>query len=499
MAGTGRMGSRFNELNLPRGIFVDTNFDLYIADCENHRIQLYEFRLGQTTGMPVAGSGTINPTISLLSPNAVVVDAYKYLFILDGGNNRVVGSGPDGFRCLVGCRGGGMESHQLSIPFSFSFDRLGNIFVSDQFNHRIQKFLFLEKSCGKQNAVRYPNGQSRINKWIAENNTFVTVIDVRSTCDSLFIDSNDTLYCGVSGGAEVVKKWLYADDMKLIRVAGTGEWGSNLNQIQTASRIFVDTNFDLYIADCENNRIHLFQLGQSNGTIVAGRESETPTINLYCPSAVLLDAQKYLFIADALNNRIVGSGPDGFRCLVGCRGKGTQPHQFDYPNDLSFDTSGNIFIVDDNNHRVQKFSFLQNSCVYGSLSLKVVFQSSLTKTNQVYFRDCTEPNFHYESIQVNVIENGYYIFRTYSALDTYGYIYEKIFNALDPLENVLKADDQSGSANQFRLDISLQANKTYILVVTTFSPSETGSFDIAISGTNTVTLKKLSEYIILCY
>jgi len=53
------------------------------------------------------------------------------------------------FQCLVGCHGEGSESNRLSEPFSFSFDRSRNLFVVDQINHRIQKFEYLEKSCGK--------------------------------------------------------------------------------------------------------------------------------------------------------------------------------------------------------------------------------------------------------------------------------------------------------------------------------------------------------------
>ena len=83
--------------------------------------------------------------------------------------------------------------------------------------------------------------------------------------------------------------------------------------------IFVDINFDLYVADCSNSRVQLFQLGQSNALTVAG--SAAPgTITLNCPTAIVLDADKYLFIADYNNHRIVGSGPNGFQCVVGCSG-----------------------------------------------------------------------------------------------------------------------------------------------------------------------------------
>jgi hypothetical protein len=123
------------------------NLDLYVADSGNDRVQL--FRSGESNGITVAGSRSPNPTINLNGPTAIVLDAEKYLFILDRNNHRIVGSGLNGFRCLVGCYGMGSESNQFSNPSSFSFDRSGNIFVFDIGNRRIQKFMYSDTCFGK--------------------------------------------------------------------------------------------------------------------------------------------------------------------------------------------------------------------------------------------------------------------------------------------------------------------------------------------------------------
>jgi hypothetical protein len=148
VAGTGITGSDTNMLNEPHGIFVDINFDLYVTDSYNHRIQL--FSSGQSNGITVAGSGSSTTTIALNYPIGVVLDADKYLFIVDINNHRIVGSGPNGFRCLVGCSGSsGSASNQLNHPATLSFDSFGNVFVTDQYNDRIQKFVLSSNSCGK--------------------------------------------------------------------------------------------------------------------------------------------------------------------------------------------------------------------------------------------------------------------------------------------------------------------------------------------------------------
>jgi len=147
VAGTGCLGSTPDMLNSPHGIFVSTNFDLYVSDCGNNRVQL--FPSGQLNGMTVA----LNPTITLNCPNGIILDADNYLFIVDSGNHRILGSGPNGFRCLVGCFGSGPASNQLASPQSMAFDSCGNIFVTDHANSRIQKFLLSTSLCGKYKSM----------------------------------------------------------------------------------------------------------------------------------------------------------------------------------------------------------------------------------------------------------------------------------------------------------------------------------------------------------
>ena len=146
VAGLSCAGSATDMLRYPHGIFVMVNFDLYVADSGNDRIQL--FRSGETTARTVVGNGT-SGTINLNWPTVVVLDADGYLFIVDHGNHRIIGSGPGGYRCVGGCSGSrGAASNQLSNPVALSFDSYGNLFALDRDNRRIQKFLVSNNSCG---------------------------------------------------------------------------------------------------------------------------------------------------------------------------------------------------------------------------------------------------------------------------------------------------------------------------------------------------------------
>ncbi|CAF4176744.1 unnamed protein product, partial [Adineta steineri] len=440
-AGTGCAGATSNTLHDPRGIFVDTDLNLYVADFTNDRVQ--KFLSKQANGITIAGTGATG-TISLNGPNGIVLDADGYVFIADYYNNRIVGSGPNGFRCLLGCSSiAGSTSNQLNLPTSLSFDSYGNMFVADSSNHRIQKFILINTTSDliinqpsfcpsttwytnaitvanvttvgvqpyglfismsntlyvaniQNNSVQIwlegsvnpdktisgglyqprsvfvaplgdmyiDNGASngRVDQWFVNANSSVLFMTVSNFCGSIFIDIENALYCSVSNNHQVVKKWLNDNMTASAIVAGTGTAGSAANMLNLPYGVFVNVDINLYVADCSNNRVQLFPLGQSNGITIVGSGAPS-TISLNCPNGITLDANGYLFIVDQNNQRVVGSGPYGFRCIFGCPGvTGSASNQFYYPRSLSFDSYGNLFIVDQYNSRIQKFIVASNSC-----------------------------------------------------------------------------------------------------------------------------------------
>ena len=69
--------------------------------------------------------------------------------------------------------------------------------------------------------------------------------------------------------------------------------------------------------------------------------------------------RRYAYIADQINNRIVRWTDNyalGGTCIVGCTNTtGTAATQLKSPRDLKFDASGNLYVSDQGNNRVQKF------------------------------------------------------------------------------------------------------------------------------------------------
>ena len=152
IAGTGCPGPVSNMLDHPHGIFVDENLNLFVADTDNNRIQCFNFK--QVHAITVAGFGA-DVLVILNKPTDIALDDDDSLFILGSGNHRIIRSILNRFECIFGCSGSISElsssSTKLNHPETIAFDSDGNIFVTDVGNHRIQKIILTQNSCGTYN------------------------------------------------------------------------------------------------------------------------------------------------------------------------------------------------------------------------------------------------------------------------------------------------------------------------------------------------------------
>ena len=265
-------------------------------------------------------------------PYGIFVNANNTLYVASRTNSRVLMwlEGSNNWTKTI--------SSSLLYPYALFVTTTGDIYVDNGYiNGRVDKF--------RSNTT----------------NTSVLVMSVGSACFGLFVDISNSLYCSMYSLHQVVVKPLNSGTDALTVVAGTGCAGSASNMLNNPHGIFVNTNFDLYVADCINNRIQHFESEQLTGTTVAG-SGATGTITLSCPTGVVLDADNYLFIVDSNNHRIIGSGPNGFRIIVGYFGPGSTLNRLNSPQSMAFDSHGNMFITDQNNNRVQKFVLSTNSC-----------------------------------------------------------------------------------------------------------------------------------------
>src|SRR5438552_723994 len=141
-------------LNQPRGVALDASGNLYIADQFNHRIRKVDGGAGIITTVAgngsyaFAGDGGAATGASLNQPRGVALDASGNLYIADQSNLRirkvdaasgiittVAGNGSPAFAG----DGGAATSASLNEPSGVALDASGNLYIADQFNHRIRK------------------------------------------------------------------------------------------------------------------------------------------------------------------------------------------------------------------------------------------------------------------------------------------------------------------------------------------------------------------------
>ncbi|CAF1467928.1 unnamed protein product [Adineta steineri] len=282
IAGGNGLGNQLNQLNGPRGIFIDDNQTIYIADDGNNRI--VEWKLNATNGRIVAGGNQEeNRNNQLNNPTDVIIDKESNsLIICDHENNRVMQWSRQNDQDV-----------QIIIEnidcFGLAMDKNGYLYVSDLTRNEVTRRKIGEKK-----------------------ETVVTDEDERGTKHNqvsspsfIFVDDDLSLYVSDRDNNRVMK-WL-KNTKKGIVVAGggSGRGTDSLTKLFFPAGIVVDQFGQIYVADSSNHRVMRWQQGAKEGTIVAGGHGNGNLPNqLSYPTGLSFDRQGNLYVADHGNNRI---------------------------------------------------------------------------------------------------------------------------------------------------------------------------------------------------
>jgi DNA-binding beta-propeller fold protein YncE len=128
-------GSGVGELKCPTGVAVDGAGKVFVADCDNHRIQVFDAKGEVVRVFGREGSGTGE----LKRPAGVAVDGAGNVFVADCLNDRIQVFDAKGEVVRVfGREGCGVG--ELKKPTGVAVDGAGKVFVADNYNHHIQVF-----------------------------------------------------------------------------------------------------------------------------------------------------------------------------------------------------------------------------------------------------------------------------------------------------------------------------------------------------------------------
>ena len=388
VAGTGFMGSTPSQLRLPSRIFIDDELSIYIADTYNHRIQKWAY--GACSGITVAGNGIQgNSTSQLFRPSDVVVDVNGFMFICDRYNHRILRwrVGAPAGECIAGCSGTlGTRADQLYRPFALAFDSTGLLYVSDATNNRIQRFSLFSTSSeystcrdalvdevhiliAKHHPCLAQLAPSPTARWTQFPVTVAgsPMAASGNGSSTLYLNQgirmvdNNTLYIADKGNHRIVI--IQPNSTNATAIIGSGP-GTASNQFREPTDLFV-TNASIYVLDALNYRVQMWPRDGSNATTVAGitgsvgNSSSTTTFGY--SYGIYVDNAGFLYVSDQPNHRVLRfspgstSGASGV-VVAGTGTFGSGPSQLNAPTRIFVDETRSIFITDSANHRIQRWA-----------------------------------------------------------------------------------------------------------------------------------------------
>ncbi|CAF1390806.1 unnamed protein product [Adineta steineri] len=278
VAGGNGEGQKLNQLDKPRGIFVDKNKNIFIADCSNHRI--VEWKRDAEEGQIIAGgNGEGHRMDQLNRPTDVIVDQQNHsIIIADRGNRRVIQWLNQKQQILID----NIDCGRLAM------DKHGYLYVSNWKNDEVRRWKMGEYNEG----IVVAGGNGRGNQLNQLNlPTFI------------FVDEDQSIYVTDLNNHRVMK-WRKDAEEGTIVVGGNGQ-GQNLNQLYYPEGLFIDDLGQIYVADSRNNRIMRWCEGKEEGEIVVGENDGGNQANQFNgPSGLSFDDEGNLYVVDFNNRRV---------------------------------------------------------------------------------------------------------------------------------------------------------------------------------------------------
>jgi uncharacterized repeat protein (TIGR01451 family) len=390
-------------LDLPEGLALDSSGNLFIADVNNNRIRRVD---AQTQVMStVAGSGLpFFPAYSgdhgpaagagLNFPRGVAVDANGNVFIADTGNQVVrmvdntaqhiittyAGNGKQGTTGAANGDGGAATSAQLSNPHAVALDSAGNLYIADTNDGVVRKV----DNTAAHIITTYAGSPGTVNT-NGGNGGPATQAGL-SVPNGVFVDATGNLFIADTGNMAVRKVDTTSSHI-ITAVAGNntgcfdpstgcGNGGSALNaalnqptsvSVDTAGNVIITDNGTQTVRIVSGGNISVFAGGASGGD---GKAATSAILGL--ANVVDVDASGNLFILEQFGERvrevdattqtintIAGTGARGGQGFFGTTNTAPGPAlkaTLITPFAMTMDSAGNIYVADARGLVIRKIS-----------------------------------------------------------------------------------------------------------------------------------------------
>ena len=349
-----------------RGVAVDAEGNVYIANTPNH--QILELDTNTAEIIVFAGTGNIGDggpatNARLLHPTGLTLDSDSNVYITDTLNNRVrkvdihgiittiAGTGEEG----DGGDGGPATSAQLHAPGGIAVDTHGNLYISDRGNHKIRKI----DASGIITTFAGTGDRGDVDKDGDVGDGGPATSAQLFFPDGIAVHPDGSLYIADSYNNRIRK----VDRGGIITtIAGLGvrsfsgdDGPATEAHLGRPSGLEIDGEGNIYISDLyDRNRIRKIDTAGIITTIAQTASAGLLTVGM--------DGSVY--ITESPVGRVLKLDPSGVLSIIagtaepgygGDDGPATSA-QLDGPSGIEVDADGNIYVADTKNNRVRKLT-----------------------------------------------------------------------------------------------------------------------------------------------
>jgi tripartite motif-containing protein 71 len=296
----GQIGTGPGQFRLPDGLAVDTGGSVWVADRDNNRIQKFSWQGKVEPFPPFERTHLTSAPGHFNLPYGVAVNGLGELYVADTHNHRIQWFTPQG-KLIKTWGGHGKAPGQFDTPRGLTVDVFGNVWVADHTNQRVQKF------------------------------------------------SYDGKLLGVFGAN-----------------GGDGTPGSGPGQFFEPRGMSSDAEGNIYVAEMVNHRV---QVLRNDGSFLrmwgkGGTGGYDQVGSAYgefrLPYQTAVDGRGLVWVTDTDNERVQVFTREGqFVRAFGANNAdgsaGSGPGEFQKPYGAATDCAGNVYITEQENRRVQVF------------------------------------------------------------------------------------------------------------------------------------------------
>jgi sugar lactone lactonase YvrE len=405
--GHGTTASTFNQ---PQGATRDSTGHIWVSDSANHRILRFSppFSTGMNADLVLGQadfvSGTANGAGAVAAntlnfPGSLAFDAAGNLWVADSVNHRLlrfnapIASGASaslvlgqaGFTTSSANRGGGPAANTLARPSGLAVDGAGNVWVPDTSNNRILRYNTPISNGMNAGLVL---GQTTFTAWTANRGGAVAA----NTLDQpagLALDDGGALWVADGSNHRVLRfAPAFSNGMNATRVLGQPDFTHNTTDLVDAKGfhnpwfVVVDHAHDrAFVSDAGNNRVLWWN---SAANLVTGKPADgvigQPDFNsnsnfplnagsLNYPLGLAVDSSGALWVGDDINNRVLRFTPPfsagmsadlvlgqpNFTSSAAVAASPPTAASLNVPYGVAIDTTGAVFVADYSNGRILRY------------------------------------------------------------------------------------------------------------------------------------------------